>query len=163
MREAFKRQWPWLAVSLAVMLADQLTKAVALVSLSLYEPREILPVFNFTLAYNQGAAFSFLADSGGWQRWLFAGLALLASIVIVVWLLRLKPAEKWQSAALALILGGAVGNLIDRLLHGFVVDFLDFHWGLHHFPAFNLADTAITLGAIVIALDMLKGTDESHA
>lgn len=153
-----KRNLGWLGLTLLTILIDQLTKYWALAALTLYRPQEVLPVFNFTLAYNRGAAFSFLAGAGGWQRWFLAALAIVASVIILVWLLKLKPAEKLQAAGLALVLGGAVGNLIDRIQYGYVVDFLDFHWHLHHFPAFNIADSAITLGAILLAVDLLFGS-----
>lgn len=157
MHEAAGRNLRWLVLTALVILADQLTKIWAQSSLTLYNPHELLGVFNLTLAYNHGAAFSFLAGAGGWQRWFLAALALVASIVMLVWLYRLKPQEKLQAAALALILGGALGNLVDRLQHGYVIDFLDFHWKTSHFPAFNLADSAITLGAILIIFEMLMG------
>lgn len=150
----------WLLLTLAAIVLDQVTKLWALADLTLYRPHQVLPFFNFTLAYNQGAAFSFLAAEGGWQRWFLALLAVVVSIVILVWLLRLKPGETLQAAGLSLVLGGAIGNLIDRLAYGYVVDFLDFHWQFNHFPAFNLADSAITLGAILLILDML--TSKSH-
>lgn len=152
-----KRNLRWLALTLLVIVADQLTKLWAQTGLTLYQPHELLSVFNLTLAYNHGAAFSFLAGAGGWQRWFLAALALVASLVLLVWLYRLKIGEWMQAAALALILGGALGNLIDRIQHGYVIDFLDFHWQASHFPAFNLADSAITLGAILIVADMLVG------
>lgn len=151
------RNLRWLALTLLVILLDQLTKWWALADLGLYQPRELLPVFNLTLVYNHGAAFSFLSAAGGWQRWFLAALALVASLVLLVWMYRLKAGEGMQAAALALILGGALGNLIDRIQHGYVIDFLDFHWQASHFPAFNLADSAITLGAIFIIADMLVG------
>lgn len=144
----------WFGLSALVVLLDQLTKQWALSSLSLYIPHKLLGVFNLTLAYNNGAAFSFLADHDGWQRWFLAGISLIASVVIAIWITRLKANEKWLVAALSLILGGAVGNLIDRIYYGYVIDFLDFHWNEAHFPAFNLADSAITLGAILLFIDM---------
>jgi signal peptidase II len=157
---AYLRNLCWLLLTALVILFDQLTKHWAQVALTLYSPHELLGVFNLTLAYNQGAAFSFLAGASGWQRWFLAALAIVASLVLIIWLARLKPGEKWLAASLALILGGALGNLIDRLQHGYVVDFLDFHWGFHHFPAFNLADSAITLGAILLVIDMMTGREK---
>ncbi len=145
----------WLLLTAAVIVLDQLTKWWAVALLEPYHPEKVISVFNFTLAYNYGAAFSFLAGAGGWQRWFFTALAIVASVVILIWMARLKPHEKWQAVALSLVLGGAIGNVIDRVRLGYVVDFLDFHWGASHFPAFNLADSAITLGAILIAIELL--------
>lgn len=146
----------WLWITLVVLVLDQWTKGWAEAALRMYQPVEVLPFFNLTLAYNEGAAFSFLAGAGGWQRWFFAGIALIASVVILVWLVRGRD-TRMVAAALALILGGALGNLWDRLALGHVVDFLDFHWAGYHFPAFNIADSAITVGAALIILDMLLG------
>lgn len=143
----------WLLLSAVVVVLDLWTKALAEQYLVLYRPVEVLSFFNFTLAYNSGAAFSFLADAGGWQRWFFSIVALVASVVIVGWLLKLRG-ERMVALGLALILGGALGNLWDRLTLGHVVDFLDFHWAGYHFPAFNIADSAITVGAVLLILDM---------
>lgn len=148
------RQLSWLWLSVVVVVADQWSKTAAEQTLLLYERIEVLPFFNITLAYNPGAAFSFLAQAGGWQRWFFAGIALIASIVIVSWLLH-KRESRYTLTGLTLVLGGALGNLWDRLALGHVVDFLDFHWAGWHFPAFNIADSAITLGVICLILDML--------
>lgn len=145
----------WLWLSAVVVALDLASKAVAEAQLELYQRIEVLPFFNFTLAYNSGAAFSFLADAGGWQRWFFAGVALVAALVITGWLLVLRG-ERLVAFGLALILGGALGNLWDRLVLGHVVDFLDFHWAGYHFPAFNIADSAITVGAVLLILDMLR-------
>lgn len=145
----------WLWLSGLVIALDQLTKWWAKTTLILYEPVPVLPFFNFTLMHNPGAAFSFLASAGGWQRWFFLVLSLIISIILVMWISRLRTGEGRLAVALALVLGGAVGNLIDRALHGYVIDFLDFHYGQWHWPAFNLADSAITLGAILLILDSL--------
>lgn len=158
MPDSRRRNLRWLGLSGLVILLDQLSKLWALSALSLHLPEKLLPVFNFTLAYNRGAAFSFLASGDGWQRWFLAGLAILVSLALLLWLYRLKPQETWLAAGLSLILGGALGNLIDRLAYGYVVDFLDFHWGINHFPAFNLADSAITLGAILLFIDMMTAS-----
>ncbi len=149
---------PWLGLSLLVLVLDQFTKFYFEGTLSLYQQIVVIPdYFSWTLAYNTGAAFSFLADSGGWQRWLFALIALVVSTVLVVWLKRLGRDETWLAVALALVLGGALGNLIDRVLLGHVVDFILVHWrNQWYFPAFNLADSAITVGAVMLALDMFK-------
>jgi signal peptidase II len=125
--------------------------------LSLYQPLPVMPSFNLTLMYNQGAAFSFLSDAGGWQRWLFALIAFAVSVALLWWLKRLDRREKRLAIALALILGGALGNLIDRLLLGHVVDFLDVYYADWHWPAFNIADSAISAGAVLMVIDSLFG------
>lgn len=155
-------QLVWLWLTTVVIVLDQITKHMVVDRFYLYERLEIFPHFNLTLAYNSGAAFSFLADAGGWQRWFFTAIAVAASVMILIWLTRLTKAEKMQGAALSLILGGALGNFYDRLVLGHVVDFLDFYWGNYHFPAFNIADTAITIGAALILLDMLLGAKKNH-
>ncbi|MCK2044216.1 signal peptidase II [Chromohalobacter salexigens] len=147
-------RWLWLA--LLVIVLDLGSKLLASTYLIYAQPVELLPVFNFTLLHNTGAAFSFLADHAGWQRWLFAAIAIGVSIGLTVWLTRLKADERLSAAAIALVIGGALGNLYDRLVHGYVVDFLSFHWQGNYFPAFNLADTAITLGAIGLILASLR-------
>lgn len=150
--------WLWLTV--LVIVADQFTKQIAAQTLHLYQTIPVLPVFNFTLAHNTGAAFSFLSDAGGWQRWLFATIALLTSFGIILWLWRLPKNDSWMAVSLSLILGGAIGNLYDRLMYGYVIDFLDFYWGAAHFPAFNVADSAITVGAILMAIDVIRHPDK---
>ncbi|HEK1770363.1 TPA: signal peptidase II [Pseudomonas putida] len=148
----------WLWLSLVVLVLDQATKLYFDNALTMYQQIVVIPdYFSWTLAYNTGAAFSFLADSSGWQRWLFALIAVVVSAVLVVWLKRLGRNETWLAVALALVLGGAIGNLWDRVVLGHVVDFILVHWrNTHHFPAFNLADSAITVGAVMLALDMFK-------
>ena len=113
----------------------------------------VITHFNLTLVYNTGAAFSFLADAGGWQRWFFVLLAIGVSALLLVWLYRLERDQHWLAAALALVLGGAVGNLVDRILHGHVIDFIDLYAGGWHWPAFNVADSAITVGAVMLIID----------
>lgn len=147
-------RWLWLAA--AVVAADQLTKWLAAHYLPYATPVPLTPFLNLTLVHNTGAAFSFLSTASGWQRWLFTGLAAGVSGVIVAWLRRLPAQARWQAAALALVLGGALGNLIDRVVHGYVVDFIDFHYLQWHFPAFNLADSAITVGAALLVVDLLR-------
>jgi len=132
---------------------DQLTKWWAQAALAPYETVAVLPVFNLTLVFNTGAAFSFLSDAGGWQRGFFIVLASVVSVVLLVWLLRLPRREWLTGLGLALVLGGALGNLVDRLWLGHVVDFLDFHWAGHHWPAFNLADSAISVGVALLLWD----------
>ncbi|MBD2835732.1 lipoprotein signal peptidase [Metapseudomonas lalkuanensis] len=148
----------WLWLTALVFVLDQASKWFFESELNLYQQIVVIPdYFSWTLAYNTGAAFSFLADSSGWQRWLFALIALVVSGVLVVWLKRLKPEETWLAIALALVLGGALGNLYDRVVLGHVVDFILVHWqNRWYFPAFNLADSAITVGAVMLALDMFK-------
>jgi len=146
-------KWLWLAV-LAIVL-DFTTKQMAEHFLQYAQPVYVLPIFDLTLLYNKGAAFSFLANESGWQRWFFALIAIGVSTVLTIWLMKLKPSERWLSAALALVIGGALGNLYDRFAYGHVVDFLHFHWEEHYFPAFNIADSAITLGAIMLIIDSL--------
>ena len=145
----------WLAVSLVVILADQATKLLVLREFALHESVAVTPFFNLVLVYNRGAAFSFLAGASGWQREFFIAIALAAS-AWVVYLLRKHPRETLFAFSLSLILGGALGNLIDRLLYGAVVDFLDFHAYGYHWPAFNVADSAITCGAALLVWDSLR-------
>ena len=147
------KQWGWL--SAFVIVLDQATKYLAEALLVMHQPVPVLPSFNLMLTYNTGAAFSFLAGAGGWQRWLFLGLGSLVSIGLIIWLRQLKPGEKWLAAALALILGGAVGNLIDRAWLGQVIDFIQLYYDRWYWPAFNIADSAITLGAVLLVLDSL--------
>ena len=140
-------------LSAVVLLLDQGSKLLADARLVFHEPVGLLPFFNLRLAYNTGAAFSFLGNAGGWQRWFFAGISVLVISVLVVWMRRLKP-EQWQlSAAFALIIGGALGNLIDRLVYGHVIDFIDVYYKTWHWPTFNIADSAITVGAGLLLLD----------
>lgn len=148
-------RWLWLAA--VVLVLDQLTKLWASSSLSLYQSIEVLPFFNITLAHNTGAAFSFLAGAGGWQRWFFTLIAVVVSAAIVIWLRRLPAQERLEACALALVLGGAVGNVVDRVLYGHVVDFLDVHYGGWHWPAFNIADSAISVGAALLIWHSLFG------
>jgi signal peptidase II len=147
----------FLLLSLLVLTLDQLSKAWVVDHLREQQVVEVWPVFNLTLAYNEGAAFSFLAGAGGWQQSLFIGLASVISLGILLWLWRLPPQRRLEAWALSLILGGALGNLVDRVSAGRVVDFLQWHWQAHYFPAFNLADSAITLGVILLLLDTLGG------
>jgi signal peptidase II len=147
--------WVWLVVTALVIVLDWHTKALATENLELYRPVEIFPWLNMTLAHNYGAAFSFLSDAGGWQRWFFIVLASGVSVVLLVWLLRLPRAEWITGLGLALILGGAIGNLVDRIQLGYVVDFIDVFYKDWHYPAFNVADSAITCGVILLLLDML--------
>ncbi|HEY1774198.1 MAG TPA: signal peptidase II [Gammaproteobacteria bacterium] len=146
----------WLGLSLAVVLLDQLSKRFVAAHMRVYETVHVLPVFNIALFHNTGAAFSMLAGQPGWQRWFFVVLALVVAASIVAWLWRMPAsAGNWVAAGLALVTGGAVGNVWDRLVQGYVVDFLQFHWQGWYFPSFNVADSAITVGAIMLILDGL--------
>lgn len=145
-----------LALAALVLVLDQASKLAVLRLLEPYQAVPLIPGFNLTLAFNRGASFSFLADAGGWQRWLFSAISLAASVVIVVLLRRTAPADRLNAGGLSLVLGGAVGNLIDRLWLGHVVDFLDVYYGASHWPAFNIADSAITVGAGLLLLGMWR-------
>ena len=147
--------WPWLAWALLLIVVDQITKQWILAYYQLGDFTPITGFFNIVRAHNTGAAFSFLADAGGWQRWLFTGIGVVATVVIV-WQLHAHRGQRLLGLALASILGGAIGNVVDRLQHGYVVDFLDFYWGASHFPAFNVADMAISIGAVLLVLDELR-------
>ena len=147
-------QWLWIV--LLVVILDQLTKIAADHYLNYFQPVSIMPMFNLTLVYNKGAAFSFLSEAGGWQRWFFIVLSLVISVVLVVWLHRTHTTQKLQTVAISLILGGAIGNLIDRSMYGHVIDFLDFYYQSYHWPAFNIADSAIFIGACLLILDSFK-------
>ena len=145
----------WLWVSALVVVLDQITKQLATAFLEFGRPVPVIPFFNLTLVHNTGAAFSFLSGAGGWQRWLFAFLAVAVSVFIVIWIRRLPRGSLWLPLALSLLLGGALGNLVDRLLLGYVVDFIDVYYRVWHWPAFNVADSAITVGAVMLVLDAL--------
>ena len=145
---------PWLALALIILIADQFTKVLILGYYKLGDSTYIAPFFNIVRAHNTGAAFSFLAGASGWQRWFFTIIGVAAA-GFIIWMLRSHAGQKLFSFSLACILGGAVGNVVDRLLHGYVVDFLQFHWAGWYFPAFNVADAAITVGAIGLILDEL--------
>ena len=147
-------KWIWLAI--VVVIFDQLTKYIASDSLEMHVPIAVMPMFNWTLMHNPGAAFSFLANESGWQRWFFAVIAVVVSVVITLWLKRLEQHEKWQAIALALILGGAVGNVIDRIWLGYVVDFIQIYYQQWYWPAFNIADSAISIGVVMIIIDSIR-------
>lgn len=152
---------PWLGLALLIIVSDQLSKTLIIGSFELGDSHTVTSFFNLVRVHNPGAAFSFLADASGWQRWFFVGLGLVATVTIV-WMLKSHGGQRLFSLALSLILGGALGNVIDRLLHGHVIDFLQFHWDwlepmFHggYFPSFNLADSAITVGAVLLITDEL--------
>jgi signal peptidase II len=166
-----KRNWsaarkssmiPWLGVAALIIIFDQLSKIAATKLLASKGIIKLTSFFNLVLAYNKGAAFSFLAAEGGWQRWFFTGISIAVS-VFLVYLLRKHATQKMFCWGVALLLGGAIGNLIDRVMYGHVIDFLDFHVGTWHWPAFNVADSAICLGAVLFILDELRRVRKSKA
>ncbi|WP_394129752.1 signal peptidase II [Shewanella maritima] len=153
-------RWYWVAV--LVFIADQLSKQWVLASFDLHESIQLLPFFNFTYVRNYGAAFSFLSEAGGWQRWFFAIIAIGFSVLLTYWL-RKQSHRLWRTnLAYTLIIGGAIGNLVDRLLHGYVVDFIDFYWKTSHYPAFNIADSGIFIGAVLILWEAFQPEDEAQ-
>ena len=149
----------WYLLALAVIVLDQYTKGLATAALDYGRPQPVFSWFNLTLQHNTGAAFSFLSDAGGWQRYFFSAVAVVISIALAVWLLTLSPGQWLLALALGLILGGALGNLWDRLAHGYVVDFISLHYGGWYFPAFNVADSAISVGAACLLLDSFLTRD----
>jgi signal peptidase II len=151
----------WLTLALLILMADQFTKVLIVGYYPLGDGTRVTQFFNVVRVHNSGAAFSFLASAGGWQRWFFTAIGVGAALLIV-WLLKSHAGQKLFSFALACILGGAIGNVIDRVLYGYVVDFLDFHWHGWHFPAFNIADSAITVGAACLILDELRRVRRGH-
>ncbi len=154
-------QLKWLWLSLAVILIDQVTKQIAEAQLSLHEPVNLIPYFDWYLTYNTGAAFSLLADAGGWQRWLFTVIAIVVCVVIVQWIRKLPPEDSLTALSLGLILGGAIGNLIDRILLGHVIDYIQVWLGSYPFPAFNIADAAISVGAVLLILSSFIGVPKA--
>jgi signal peptidase II len=167
-----KKKWLWFGLSLLIIVADQLTKSMATAALTYAKPAAFLPYFNFTLLHNYGAAFSFLSDAGGWQRIFLGVIAFIVSIFLVAWILCIKPEKKIEILGLSLVLGGAIGNLWDRVYLGYVVDFIDWFYMTEnsdclsffyyifssqscHWPAFNIADASIMLGAACLIIDML--------
>ena len=154
-------QLKWLWLSLAVIVIDQITKQIAEAQLSLHEPVNLLPYFDWYLTYNTGAAFSLLADAGGWQRWLFTIIAIVVCAVIVQWIRKLPTEDSLTALSLGLILGGAIGNLIDRILLGHVIDYIQVWLGSYPFPAFNIADAAISVGAALLILSSFVGVPKA--
>ena len=153
--------WWWL--TLICFVADQITKQLTMQNMDLYQSIYVLPFFNITYVHNLGAAFSFLADQGGWQRWFFTAIAAIASIIFTVWLAKLPRTDKLLGISFALLLSGALGNLIDRVLFGYVIDFLDFHVSGKHWPAFNIADSMIFIGAALMIVDSFKDRESADA
>jgi len=153
-----KKTWgglPWLWITALVFILDQVTKYFASANLGYHQPVNVFPYFNFMLAHNKGAAFSFLNDASGWQRWFFTVIALGVSAVIVFWLKGLPSRDRWLAISLSLILGGALGNVWDRMILGYVIDFIDIYYVNWHWPAFNIADSAISIGATMLIIDAL--------
>ncbi len=159
--KTYQKPWFWYLAALIIVALDQASKHAIEAAFEYGETLVFTSFFNFTLAYNTGAAFSFLADAGGWQRWFFAVIALAASVLLSVWIARTAQQKPREAFALAFILGGALGNLYDRIVLGHVVDFIEFHYQASYFPAFNLADSAISLGAAVLIIDMLFSKENS--
>lgn len=158
-RKAF---YAWLALAGVVVALDQITKFLASTMLPFNEPVAIMPSLNLTLLHNTGAAFSLLSDAGGWQRWLFAGLAIVVSVVVIVWIRTLAGRQWLLPLALTFIVGGAVGNLWDRLAYGYVVDFIQVYYSQWYWPAFNVADSAISVGAALLIFDALRSRPEQE-
>ncbi len=153
--------WRWYLLALLIVVADQITKQWAAGSFDYGERLNVLPFFDLTLVHNYGAAWSFLSDAGGWQRWFLTTLSAVVSVVLLVWIARVPKQQRLLLYALTLILGGAVGNLIDRALFGYVIDFLSVYSHPHYFPVFNIADSAITVGAGFMLLDAFKGDKDA--
>ncbi len=153
----------WLWLSAVIIVADQVTKWLVVQTFQLYDRLELLPFFALTRLHNPGAAFSFLSDASGWQRWFFITLGIAVTVLIMVWLRKLPPRGKgWLAAGLALIVGGALGNVIDRAIYGYVIDFISVYYQTWHVPAFNVADSAITVGAVILIIDSLFESHEGH-
>lgn len=150
----------WLWISLFIFLLDQLTKWIISENLALYQSIPIIPFFSLTLLHNAGAAFSFLSDAGGWQRWLLIAVAIGVGALLLVSLYKTPKTDRLLAVAISLILGGALGNLYDRVVLGYVIDFFDFYYGMYHFPAFNIADSAISIGAFLMFIDLFR--PETH-
>tara|TARA_R110002153_G_scaffold107109_4_gene246951 strand:- start:117483 stop:117950 length:468 start_codon:yes stop_codon:yes gene_type:complete len=150
----------YLWLTSVIIAIDQVSKWFMVSWLSLHETFAVMPFFNLTMAHNPGAAFSFLAHADGWQRWFFIGLASVVSIALLIWLKKLKPQAKLEAISIAMILGGAIGNLIDRFYYGYVIDFLDVYYGTYHWPAFNIADSAIVIGAVLLIIDSFRSKTE---
>lgn len=157
-------KWPWFLLSILVIVLDQTTKYWVEATLLPYQPVQILPMLNITLAFNTGVAFSALSNVGSWSVWFFIGFSLLVSVGLLIWLIRMKPSDSFlQKAAISLILGGAIGNLCDRILAGHVIDFIDVFYHQYHWPIFNIADSAICIGAFLLVLEMFIPTKASSS
>ena len=152
----------YFSIAIVTIVIDQITKWIASSNLEMHDPVAVMPSFNFTLMHNYGAAFSFLSNAGGWQRWFFTIVAAVISVVLVVWITRLKSNEKWLGIGLSLVLGGAIGNLIDRVSYGYVVDFIQWYYDRFYWPAFNIADSAIFVGTAILLLSTFFTKDEQE-
>lgn len=152
----------YFSIAIVTIVLDQITKWLASNNLAMHEPVPVMPSFNLTLMHNYGAAFSFLSDAGGWQRWFFTIVAAVISVVLIVWIYRLKQHEKWLGIGLSLVLGGAIGNLIDRVSYGYVVDFIQWYYDRFYWPAFNIADSAIFVGTGILLLSTFFTKDEAE-
>ncbi|NLG75190.1 MAG: signal peptidase II [Xanthomonadaceae bacterium] len=153
----------WLWLSFFVVIVDQATKALVINTVKLSDAIELLPILDIVYLENTGAAFSILAQASGWQRWFFIALALGVSVALMIWLRRIRSEQVLLAVGLSLVLGGALGNVIDRVMHGYVVDFIYFHWGPHYFPAFNVADSAISIGAGCLLLDAFRESGQKKS
>ena len=151
----------WLWLSVLVVVLDQVSKIVASNILEMHQPVPVFPGFNFTLMHNPGAAFSFLSEAGGWQRWFFTVIAIVVSMVIFFWIKKLSETEKLQAVALAMVLGGALGNVIDRILYGYVIDFIQWYYDTWYWPAFNVADSAISVGVVLLIVDAVRSSKKT--
>ena len=156
------KKWPWVLLVLVIVALDQATKYWALLTLLPYQPLAVMPMVNLTLAYNTGAAFSFLSTTGEWHRWFFTVFSTVMATGLVIWIIRLAPEFRLQRIALSLILGGAIGNLIDRAFLGYVIDFIDIYYKSHHWPVFNIADSAICVGACLLFIELCKSNSTDH-
>ncbi|TCJ94013.1 signal peptidase II [Volucribacter psittacicida] len=160
--EKHKSGLAFLWLSLLAVVIDLASKYAVVTRFQLFESVNILPIFNLTYVRNYGAAFSFLANHSGWQKFFFIGIALVISLLLIYWLAKNSRQQYLQNTAYALVIGGALGNMFDRLYHGFVVDFLDFYWDIYHYPVFNFADVFICVGAGLLILDQIKSTKQNH-
>lgn len=151
----------WLWLSALVLVLDQASKQWVAKNFELYESIDLLPSLNFTYVHNMGAAFSFLSSAGGWQRWFFVAIAVIATSVLVIWLRRLETTEKWMAVTISLVLGGAAGNLYDRISYGYVIDFIDVYYETYHWPIFNFADSAISVGVAMMLIDVFSSREST--
>lgn len=158
-----RKTWLWYGLAALVFVLDQITKTLVSEGMAMHTPMVFTSFFNFTLMHNYGAAFSFLGDAGGWQRYFLGVLAAVVSIALVVWLARIPKNKSWEPLALALVLGGALGNLYDRATLGYVVDFIVVHYKEHYWPAFNIADMGISCGAIMLLIDAFRGKSQEES
>lgn len=154
------KKWVYFAISIAIIAIDQISKYLATLYLPAYQPKAIIPMLNLTLAYNSGAAFSFLSGTGSWHRWFFAAFSIVMSLILIIWLCRLPKNAKLQSLAVSFILGGAIGNLYDRAFLGHVIDFIQVYYQNYQWPVFNIADTAICIGAFLLLIDLCRNKSE---